>query len=275
MLLIAVPFFIPVSKTHLMDFGSLFSMPAGDSLGMILMGFLEVAANFDIWQLVFSAKDDRTARWGAPLSAVFVSLATLGLVFIGLAARDLLPGADPNTLFYEIFTLSSISPYVLAGILVVLFAMGMSSLDTQAYVFSTALLRDFIKVKTDNAAERQKYIQLSRWAMALMLAVITGVALMAENVMQLLMGVLSLYSLPAPLFLAAVFGLTGQSKFADKMLFGAVGCAVLVYLYMMAAGLFANGFLYAATPLIISYGLSAVALVIIWCLKKRRAMAAA
>lgn len=256
--LACIPFFLPIEKDVAFNVASFGSMGMQDTIGILVIATIGSIGNLDIWQRIFSARDDKAARWGPVLGAVFAFLATLGLVFIGLSSQTLFPEADPNTLFYKLFETQAVAPAILVFMLVAIFAMGMSSLDTHAYLFASTFLRDIAYTSVNE--DRALYIRRARWLMLGMLALITVVAIAYQDLVKTLMGILSLWNIIVPMLLFSAFFDLPRSKFLDRGMAASLIAAFAVFLWGFLDGWIAKSFLYTAVPPMVSLALaSAVA----------------
>ena len=242
------------SFTHVESF---FSMSAWDmfflSAPMLLIAF----TGGDTLQRCYSAKDNRIVSWGLRLGIIFTSLLTLGLVFIGITLRDLFGEGDPNALFFTLFESDVAHPIILSILLMALMAMGMSTLDTATYIFSSTMMKNILRMsETEN---RKKYIRWTRVLMVAFLVAATLIALLSsENIMNFLLGLISVMYISAPSYIIAMTGLAFQSKTLDR---GLVVCWILgfaAYLYLMIHEYFAADFAYMCVPIganiILSFG---------------------
>lgn len=249
---VLLPFIIPVSAERLLDWKSAGSMGWIETLSMVFVFGISGFVNPDMWQRLFSAKDGKTIQWALPLSGVMLAVLTFGLVVLGMYAADVMPEEAPDQLLYRFFELSILPPYVLAGIVLVLFSMGMSTLDTQIYLFTSTVLRDFMHTRVKDK-ERQNYIFYSRVIITLALVFMCVLALFFENAITLLMGVIGGYGVTAPMFIIAAFGLIKTpGPWIDRSIAISVGLGFIVFIYMFVQNMFSAGFVYSLPPLLVS-----------------------
>ncbi len=244
--LVLVPFVLPPSEVTIYDLSSFGSLGWAETAALIIFPFFWNIPGPDIWQRVYSARDESVVKRALPLGAVGAAALTFALVFLGIYLRAPLPDADPSNLFALIFTEQVFSPYILSALLVVIFAMGMSTLDTWTFIISSTVLRDFVGTSIRN--ERDSYISYNRWITVVFLVLVTVVALSFDDLLSLLMGLMSSYAIAAPLFYVVMFRLLKPSALNDKVLVGIVLLSFVLYVYMHFMGLFGTSFVKSIIP---------------------------
>ena len=161
-----------------------------------------------------------------------------------------------NGMFYEFFRMDVVSPVFKAFIIVVLFAMGMSTMDTHAYLFTSTIMRDF--VRTSVRDNRPLYIRYSRYIMAGMMVFMTLLSLYYSSAVEVLMGIASIYSIAFPVMVVAAFGWIKPSRLIDIGFAGVQAIGIAVFLYMFWGGYFDAGFANAAIPAALTIALSLI-----------------
>lgn len=248
--MVIVPFLVPIETEDILAFESIGSMPWIELLALSIAGVVVPMAGADIWQRVLAAKNDQAIRRGMPLGAVLFFILTIGMIFLGLSLRVTAPEGGVDDGIAAVFAFSGLSMPILAGLVVVIFAMGMSTLDTHVYMFSSSMLRDVFKIDIEH--NRARYIWLSRLVMATMLLVITVIALQFKGIMQAMMSVSSLYILALPLFvIAACNWLPDQKKWQDSALAAIMLIGIVGYFTLMYLGWFERGFIYTLSPTVL------------------------
>jgi SSS family solute:Na+ symporter len=119
---------------------------AGGSItfGLVLFGAVAVVISPEVWQRVYAAKDDKTIRWGMPISAFFIALIAAGLTLIVMVTRVEFPGIMPEESMA--YGLVYLLPLVVRGFgLVLLFATIMSSADTWIFALSTIVSKNIVR----------------------------------------------------------------------------------------------------------------------------------
>lgn len=157
----------------------------------------------DLWQRVFASKNDNVASLGPILGAVYSTILTMGLIIIGIIARSLLgPDTDPTNILSEYVMDQMLSPIAGAAILVGLFSMGMSTLDTQAYNFSSIITRDVFKISP--SIDHEGYKKRTRICTVLFMVTIAILAMFLDNFVNTLMGLFSFYSVVGVVYVVAI-----------------------------------------------------------------------
>lgn len=247
--LILIPFFIPLDPGHaetIFDIESLGSLGWAETLTLIIFPFFWNIPAPDVWQRIYSAKSVKAIKIGLPIGALMFGVLTFGLVYIGIFLREALPNADPNMLFTLIFTESVFSPLILSALLVIVFAMGMSTLDTWTFLFSSTILRDFMHTRIRN--NRETYIKNTRIIMACFLIITTFVALLSESLLTLLMGFVSSYAIAAPMFYAILLKGIHANRKNDLAISGITIISFIIYGFMHFTGLLGTSFVMSIIP---------------------------
>lgn len=257
-------FFIPPQTQDLTNFASFASM-GNDFFPILLSGFFNMLAAADIYQRIFSTRSDRVARIGLPLGGGFLFILCAGLIFMGMGARPLLPDADPFKLFYEFFTIEAISPYVLAFAIIAIFAMGMSTLDTQVYLFNSTLLTDVIK--RDPVTERAEYIRDSRIIMLALMIIVATISVTMENLIQYLLNLVAIFNIAAPAYMLSIFS-KELSERRDRLVAASLAMTLLLYGYMVWQNMFQGSFWALIVPPVVASILVALSLIADNLLKK-------
>ena len=250
--LIAVPFFIQPDWDAALDFSTVNSMGWQSSLGLFIIGMFYVIAGADTWQRIFSARNKTIIRWAFPLSGVFLMVMTLTLIAIGYGMIGVLPAdIDPSQALFALFgAMDSANPYVIAFMGVTIMAISMSTLDTEAYVFTSSFVRNFLP-KSKFSDSREHYIRVSRALITFLLIGTVFVSLAISDVIQFLFDAVSLVYVIVPLMVFSIFGWLERNEKQDLYLTFSILIAASVYVYMFLSGGFVN-LLYNCIPLAVS-----------------------
>ena len=237
--IIALPFFVDLSDKRMLDLSSLFMPPAVDMFAMFLLGFFYVLSSGDVWQKMFSARNEQVIKIGFPVSGVCLLLMTLGLIWLGMASKELLAGEiAQHSGLYELFGQQVLPIWLLAFLAVMIMAITMSTLDTFCYLFASSLAKNIIPEKLTK--EQDDYIRISKLIMATVLIVAASLALTISDVIQFLFKGASLMFILVPLYLLVGFGRNTGHKKLDTRLSVAVAISVAVYVILFARGDFTN-----------------------------------
>ncbi|HEC32672.1 MAG TPA: hypothetical protein ENI63_00235 [Candidatus Kaiserbacteria bacterium] len=111
------------------------------ALAIMVIQFLTLFAQPEIWQRIYAAKNIQNLKYGLIFSFILLILFFIPIVIIGLSARYGALITNPSNAFYEI--LSFASPKWFFPILAVsLFAAFMSSLDSSLFAISSQLAKN-------------------------------------------------------------------------------------------------------------------------------------
>lgn len=259
--LLAVPFFIQPEMSDVTNIATITSMGWQESLGLFLLGIFYIIAGAETWQRLFSARDKKVIRLAFPLAGVFLLVMTLNLIAIGYGMISILPeGTQAEDALFALFSHMDVaSPYVLSFMGVTIMAISMSTLDTEAYVFTSSLTRNFLPERYTKTKE--DYIRISR---KLIVAVLVGTSLIAmtiSDVIKFLFDAVSLVFVIAPLMVYMVMGWVNHTKKQDTFLAVSIFASAGVYLYMFLNELFINT-LYNMVPLGVSVVLCGLSLLL-------------
>ncbi len=237
--LIAVPFFLDLPMNEVMDFSSFMGMGWNDTIAFLLLGFFFPLGSADTWQRVFSARNDKVIRTAFPLAGPFLIIMTLSLILLGYAAKVALPAdIDPSLVAFALFENQAFHPILLSFIGVVMVAITMSTLDTQTYLFTSTLLKDFIpKTLTDN---RVKYIRTSRIIMVVALAVVSVIAMSITDLIKFLFDTASFLFILAPIFFFSGIGWFKKNTNLDKYITAVIILCAGIFVYLFTSGAFDN-----------------------------------
>ncbi len=255
--LVIVPFFIQPDWGVVFDFSTYNSMGWESSLGLFIIGVFYVIAGADVWQRIFSARDAKVIRWAFPLSGVFLLVMTLTLIAIGYGLMGVLPSdlAPDDVLFALFSNLDVANPYLIAFVGVTIMAVSMSTLDTEAYVFTSSFIRNFLPIQYSD--DRKSYIKISRGLISFLLLGTAIVSLAITDVIKFLFDAVSLVYVIVPLLVASVFGWVKPVARQDIFLTASILVAASVYVYLFLTGGFVN-LLYNCIPLGVSVVLCAI-----------------
>jgi SSS family solute:Na+ symporter len=117
---------------------------------------LQTVVEPSFYQRVFAARDPRTARNGVLVSVGLWVVFDFFTVFSGLAARRLLPDLADPLRAYPALAEMVLSPWAAALFTVGLFAIVMSTLDSNLFIAATTIGHDLAREGQDPATERRR-----------------------------------------------------------------------------------------------------------------------
>lgn len=259
--LLVLPFtFFSLDMTDALDWQSFGALGWQESLAVLVLGIIGASGNADLWQRIFSVKSAKAAQQTAWWGGSAALLLTLALLLIGISLRHMLPNYNPAELFTAIFTLQEIPTYILAWLLVAVLAMGMSTTDTHAYLFSSIILRDILKY--DPSKSRQRYVWLTRALVAVLLSLAALLALKVSSLMDVLMGVVNIYNIPTALYLISALRLVPHPPWwFDGALTITTLISLAVLIYMFVEGYLSQSFTMAIVPSVLAMVLAGVVVI--------------
>lgn len=233
--LVATPFFMDVKKEDVMAFETITSMGSYNSIALFLIGLFLPFGLADNWQRVFSARNDKVIRYGFPLAGVGLIIMTLTLILIGYGLKGLIPAEQKEEIIYIMFREEVLSSWLLAYMGVTFMAITMSTLDTQTYLFTSTILKDYIPQKYTE--DREQYIKLSRIVIVLAIVLMALIALTINDVIQFMFEAMSLTYIMGPVILCTAFGWFKRSTALDLYITANIAICVTIYIYMMQSGM--------------------------------------
>ncbi len=257
--LVIVPFFIKPDMTGVLDFSTVVSKGWQESAGLFILGIFYIIAGADAWQRVFSARNGAVIRRAFPLAGVFLLAMTINMIIIGYGLIPVLPEGTPadKALFALFENYHLFSPYLIAYIGVVIMAISMSTLSSEAYVFTSSLVRNFFA--EEYSKSKKKYVAVSRIVILCILIGAAYVAIGITDVITFLIDAVSFVFVISPLVVFATMGWLKRSVIQDKLLALSVVISAALYLYMFFNGLFVTT-LHNMLPLAVSTLLCTAAL---------------
>lgn len=259
--LILMPLFFPPPREAVMNFSSIISLGLQDSLALGLIGYFYAFAGADVWQRVFSARDEKVIKFGFPMAGVMLVIMTLSLIFLGMACAPFLGDEmQASDAFYHIFKNTFISPVLQSFIAIVVMAICMSTLDTLCYLVAATLGKNFMPERV--TGERDNYIRFSQITIIIVLIASSVVALSIEDVILSLFDAVSLLYVLAPVYLYAALGRPKlKNRKTDTLVTLAVAGSGMIYLYMFTNGMFED-LIMTSVPVACSIVLTSIAIFI-------------
>ncbi len=209
------------------------------NIAFFLIGALYVIVSSDVWQRVFSARNEKVIRYGFPLSAITLSIMTLSLFFLGLAARQYLPTeTEWGNAFFLIFEYEALPKYVLAYVAVVCIAITMSTLDTLSYLAASTFLKNILPEQYSD--KKQTYVKLTRVSLGAVLIIGSCLATTIGDVVQFIFDAASLLFILTPIYVMVAMGWFSKNNRTDLCVAVSTFISVAVYIYMFMQGYFSD-----------------------------------
>ena len=196
-----------------------------------------ILAQTDIWQRLYSAESGATARRACFLACIIDLVIVTGLVFF---ISGILSGFDvdnPGAIFEGFFSGDHANPAVTALFGVFIFAMLMSSLDNQIYIFTSHITRNILNI--DARTQRRRFIGWLRVLTIAMMIGLTLIALTIDDIVRFLLDNIMLVVLIGPPIAYAAIS-QGPDRRADLWLSASMLLGLGVYMVLLLYGYFAN-----------------------------------
>lgn len=201
MTLIAAAFFAPRLTLAAEDF-SLGRMGTGNIIGFLVLSSFSVMVGPDIWQRAFAAKDTAALKDGLRLSSLVLPLLAAVITVVGLATKQNVTGIPADNALIEAFS-RMLPIVVMEFMLVLLYAVSLSSSDTATFVLSSIVTRD-LKNYTSRFSEASM-IKLTRIVMVGAIVVTATVAMAYQEIVQIAFAMASLNLGLVPVVFASFF----------------------------------------------------------------------
>lgn len=163
---------LPLGLINLGGFGALKSLPssyfdpfafAGVEffIGGLILGIPLYLVSMDMWQRIYAAENEKTAKRVFQLGAVVIIPFALLATLLGMMSAASQPNADPNAIIFNLMIQhlpAGLLGIGLAGVLAVV----MSTIDSMLMAGTATLAKDFYKSFRKNASEQSllKYARI-------------------------------------------------------------------------------------------------------------------
>ena len=249
LLVLVLPFALTGGSLSSLDLGSLLSPGWRLGVGFFGISFFVVFSSADVWQRIYAATTGRVAGQALLLTIPAYYLISIGIVLLGLFVVPLLGDVAPEDAFFAIFSADLGHPILISLLGVFAAASVMSTLDTQVFLLSSTVTRDLLKA----GDEAEKFVKPSRYVILLALALMAMIASTIANIIEFLFSAVTLGTI---LFPVLVFSAVAPSAPAnlrrDRLVAGALGIAVIVYVVLFARGAFEDVLLTLVPPILAS-----------------------
>lgn len=202
--------------------------PSSELWGMVLFSAALTSSNADSWQRLFSARTASVGRASmllvGPIFCLFIFAGTLNAKAFKLAI-----GADELS-FFQLFTGQGLHPMALAALGVFTITAVMSTIDTQIFLFSSALSKTLLGI--DLEADRERYLRVSRLSTVGLLAFLAVVASTVGSTLEFVFKAFSLAFILSPVAVYACLVEARPDRFRDRAAVLALSLGLVVYLVM-------------------------------------------
>ncbi|MEW8681558.1 MAG: hypothetical protein AB2536_06605 [Candidatus Thiodiazotropha endolucinida] len=258
-----VPLFVVSSGSNIQPNWDTISSPGQLLYSLVPLVFLIVATGGDVWQRIFSASDAKAARSGLLITIPLYLALSIGVVLLALAIKALLPNAEGGQAFFMMFQEGVFSGWGLAVLGVFTVAAITSTIDTQAFVFASALASSIRKKKRDEQLLEKADVSVTRW---LLIAFLFVVSLVAYSIGDIVVFLFSSYSFTTILFpLLLLIAIRGKSLQEDPQLdiwiVSVLIFSSVVYFVLWVLGYYSELAFTLVAPAVAIIGTAAVALI--------------
>lgn len=262
-LFVMLPLFLilfPMTVTKAGGFHVLYSLPKSYFSGVgfggpvfIIGAFLflapSVLVSMDIWQRIFSAKNERTARNAFLTSAILIIPLFIVLSLLGMFAKILFPNLSPDTTMA--YSILSILPYGFKGLAISGFiAALMSTADSMLVVVSATVVHDLYHSFLNKNATKEHILKLLRRVTLLLGIIGIFISILIPNIVQLIVNAFSSLIILLPATIGGLFWKRATSKGAFwSILIGFISTLILAFFIPKTA--FIPGFFFSLLAFII------------------------
>ncbi len=208
--------------TEQLDMGSLGGFT---TLIFLLMGTFVIFGSADIWQRLIASKDVQTVQKASFISAILFFTFGISLSMVGIAAKNNFPNIDSGEALYYGFTQLVPEPLFGVAIIVILAAI-MSTIDTELFVLSTSIAKDFhFRRKARSDSEMAKIIRTYLIVLAFLSM---SIAIYISEILLVLFGIVSLILSVSPAIIASLFWKMKDDAVFMSMIAGIISLFILV-----------------------------------------------
>jgi solute:Na+ symporter, SSS family len=147
-----------------------------------LLYFLGMMIGQDIWQRLFTAKNENVAKNGTILAGVYSIVFAVACTLIGMAAAVLLPGLEDPQLAFPKLATAILPPGVLGIVLAAVISALMSTASGALLASSTLLVHDIWKRFFRPDLTDQQFLQATRWTTVILGVFILTMAVWIQDV---------------------------------------------------------------------------------------------
>lgn len=197
-------------------------------IAFFLIGIFVIFASADIWQRIYSAKTASVARKSLYTSTILWLIFGFFITLVGVAAKIRFPNIDPNEAFY--WGLFGILPSWLVGLgVVMVLATIMSTIDTEVYLLSSTIAKDFVASRKRDIDDIQ-LIKIIKTGMAALSILAMLFAIIVRDVLVVLFGLASFVLSLSPVIVASLFWKLKPNAVFFSMIGGVLAFSALIIL---------------------------------------------
>jgi solute:Na+ symporter, SSS family len=200
----------------------------GNSIGFLILTGLGILVTPDTWQRIFASSDQKSLKQGLGYAGFILLFLGVCISVLGLAVRYAFPGILPEDALITGFT--QLLPFGIKQLgIVLLYAVALSSSDTEIFVLSSVVTRD-LKNYTKRFSE-ESMRRMTRWIMIGLVALVSLVAIFYQNILSLGFTLASLNLVLFPVVFGSLYW-----KLKEKAVFWSLALALASVLVLFAFG---------------------------------------
>lgn len=223
-------FFIPLPSTEKLT-SDIINTPISILSGLFFFTLILILSNADVWQRIMSASSVSTSKKSLIYSGITYFIFLFVILALWIFWKDN-GDIEPTKNFFSLFENQTLSPFVIASIGCFTLISVMSTIDTQVYLFTSAIAKNAIglNIQTD----RIRYVRITRILTLALLLTMAVTAIFAGSTLDFILKAFSFAYILAPIIMMSV--LSKQSnRYKDFLCIIALLIGLAVYLYMFFA----------------------------------------
>ncbi len=206
------------------------SLPQFNTIGLgeiiiyILMGLFSMFAGADIWQRIISAKSNKVARNSTIIAAGLFFVFGFILTIIGILVKTSFSTITSNEAFaYGMFKILPQSILIVA-ILMILAAIT-STIDTELFMLSTSIAKDFRGRSRQLSDEETK--KIVKYSLVILIALASIFAIFFTNIITIIFALVSVSLIVSPTIIGSLFFNLKNKAVFISLLFGLISLVLL------------------------------------------------
>lgn len=230
-LFIGLVIFLNINEINFVNPSSSIAINPALFISFLFIGIFVIFASADIWQRIYSARTISIARRSLFTATVLWLIFGFFITLVGVAAKSHFPNIDPNEAFY--WGLFGTLPSWLFGLgVVMVLATIMSTIDTEVYLLSSTIAKDFIASRKGNVDEVH-LIGIIKYGMTILSILAMLFAIVVRDIVAVLFGLASFVLALSPAIVASLFW-----KLKPKAVFFSMVGGVFAFLALIIFGQF-------------------------------------
>ena len=178
------------------------SASIGQAFGFLVLAGLGIMVAPDLWQRVFASNDEKSLKKGLAYAGFILLILGTCITVLGLATRHAFPSIRPEDAL--VYGFSNLLPLGLKEFgIVLLYAVALSSSDTEIFVISSIITRDLKNYTKKYSEESMR--KMTRFFMVVLVLLVSLVAIFYQNIISLGFSMASLNLALFPVVFASLY----------------------------------------------------------------------